>query len=228
MKTPDFYIINYNHIPNVLVHHRHEPVEIFVCLLRPPSGGHRRRITPRGIPGVRPRTSGESITNGKQDQPGDRVPGDGKMNETENENDRTGRNAVLADRPVWIGRSINEPEMVPPSPRLAEKMKTDLAQLRAKAKGPLSRMLAVRDYSPPGKDDGLIYPGDLFPLGTSAEPVRRAAADRAPITDDPGTSYRRVPRQKVCGTRHRTSSSPGVPRTATRILYRSRTVGDRW
>ncbi|MGD9938054.1 MAG: M6 family metalloprotease domain-containing protein [Methanoregulaceae archaeon] len=104
------------------------------------------------------------------------------MTDTGVGNERHGRNAVLADRPVWIERTADAPEMVPPSPKLADKMKADLAQLRAKTKGPLSRVLAVRDYSPPGKDDGLIYPGDLFPLGTSAEPVRRAAADRAPIT----------------------------------------------
>jgi immune inhibitor A len=70
---------------------------------------------------------------------------------------------------------------VPPSPELQKKIREDLAKMRSKARGPLARHLTARASSPPGKDDGLIYPGELFPLGTSAAPVRSAAADRGPV-----------------------------------------------
>ncbi|MEN6518936.1 MAG: M6 family metalloprotease domain-containing protein [Methanospirillum sp.] len=96
--------------------------------------------------------------------------------------ERRGRSGVIAGGLVRHDRYSNEAMRVAPSPELQEKIKADLARMRSKAHGPLALHLTARDPSPPGKDDGLIYPGDLFPLGTSVEPVRRAAADRAPIT----------------------------------------------
>jgi immune inhibitor A len=41
-------------------------------------------------------------------------------------------------------------------------------------------MLKIRDTNRVGFNDGLIYPGNFFPLGTSADRVRGVAAERAP------------------------------------------------
>jgi immune inhibitor A len=71
--------------------------------------------------------------------------------------------------------------MVAPHPDLAENLKKQLASLKA-SNGNLSPLLRLQASNPPGMNDGLIYPGDMFPLGTSARTVRSAAADRGPMT----------------------------------------------
>lgn len=71
--------------------------------------------------------------------------------------------------------------MIAPHPELRERMKKEFDQLRGTASELLAPRLRLRDASPPGLNDGLIYPGDLFPLGTTAQVVRAAAADRAPL-----------------------------------------------
>lgn len=71
--------------------------------------------------------------------------------------------------------------MVAPSPELLETIKQNLAQLRSTVPGQVANLLQIRKRSSPGLDDGLIYPGDRFPIGTPLSVVRSAAADRAPL-----------------------------------------------
>jgi len=71
--------------------------------------------------------------------------------------------------------------MVAPSPDLRDQIKSQLAQIRNRARGPMPNLLQARASTPPGLNDGLIYPGDFFPIGTPVQVVRSAAADRAPL-----------------------------------------------
>ena len=71
--------------------------------------------------------------------------------------------------------------LVSPSPELRDRLKQEFVSLRGSSTGLMSTMLRVQPYRPVGMNDGLIYPGDSFPLGTSAMTVSRAAADRAPL-----------------------------------------------
>src|SRR5690606_27804760 len=49
---------------------------------------------------------------------------------------------------------------------------------------PLARLLKPREQNRVGFNDGLIFPGSYFPVGTPARLVRSAAADRAPLRGD--------------------------------------------
>lgn len=71
--------------------------------------------------------------------------------------------------------------MVAPHPDLRESLKGELDRIRGAAKGSLGLLLQAKDRSPAGMNDGLIYPGDQFPLGTPLRIARAAAADRAPL-----------------------------------------------
>jgi immune inhibitor A len=71
--------------------------------------------------------------------------------------------------------------MVAPHPDLQDRLKKDLAQLRSTTTGHMANLLQLRDRTSPGLNDGLIYPGDLYPLGTPLRIARTGAADRAPL-----------------------------------------------
>jgi immune inhibitor A len=71
--------------------------------------------------------------------------------------------------------------MVAPSPELRDRIRQELAQLRNRATPPVSNLLRAQSATPPGFNDGLIYPGDFFPIGTPVHAVRSAAANRAPL-----------------------------------------------
>ena len=71
--------------------------------------------------------------------------------------------------------------MVAPSPELRDRIRQDLAQLRDSATPLVSNLLRAQSATPPGFNDGLIYPGDFFPIGTPVHVVRSAAANRAPL-----------------------------------------------
>ncbi len=73
--------------------------------------------------------------------------------------------------------------LVAPHPKLQRKLQTQLASIRRGAAGSvISAMITARQKHPVGMDDGAIYPGDAFPLGTSALAVRRTALDRVPLS----------------------------------------------
>lgn len=71
--------------------------------------------------------------------------------------------------------------LVAPSPELRERIRSEFGELRNASSSLMSGMLRFGQEVPIGMNDGLIYPGDTFPLGTSAFTVRRAAAERAPL-----------------------------------------------
>ncbi len=71
--------------------------------------------------------------------------------------------------------------MVAPHPDLAKQLKAQLDTMKAAAPE-FAHMMRLRAPSAAGMNDGLIYPGDMFPLGTPVRVVRSAAADRAPMT----------------------------------------------
>lgn len=77
---------------------------------------------------------------------------------------------------IWADRC-----MVAPSPELREWIKQELESHRTTSSSLMATMLRAQPRIPIGMNDGLIYPGDTFPLGTAALTVRRAAAARAPL-----------------------------------------------
>jgi immune inhibitor A len=68
--------------------------------------------------------------------------------------------------------------LVAPSPELNEAIKVELTRLRKRSFGP---MIKVQGREAAGLNDGLIYPGDMFPPGTPLRVARSAAAERAPL-----------------------------------------------
>jgi immune inhibitor A len=71
---------------------------------------------------------------------------------------------------------------IPPSPELEERWRNELAQLNSGEDAPLSGVLGFpRTRRSLGYNDGVIIPPENFPLGTSLELIRNAAADRAPL-----------------------------------------------
>jgi immune inhibitor A len=73
--------------------------------------------------------------------------------------------------------------MIAPHPDLKKKLDTEVKKLKASAKGVLGDRVGIAAaYKPVGLNDGLIYPGTMYPVGTSAAMARSAAADRAPLS----------------------------------------------
>jgi immune inhibitor A len=73
--------------------------------------------------------------------------------------------------------------LVAPHPDLKKKLDAEMKKLRAVSdKGILSNKVKMGStYKPVGFNDGLIYPGTMFPVGTTAAVARTAAANRAPL-----------------------------------------------
>jgi len=74
--------------------------------------------------------------------------------------------------------------MIAPHPDLKKKLDAEMKKLKSQvAKGLLGDRVALTStYKPIGLNDGLIYPGTMFPVGTSADMARSAAANRAPLS----------------------------------------------
>ena len=71
--------------------------------------------------------------------------------------------------------------LIPPHPDLEDELIKEINKLR-KSKSIMSEKITIRNTKPVGMDDGLIYPGTLYPVGTTAAIARAGAADRAPLT----------------------------------------------
>ncbi|HTE10811.1 MAG TPA: immune inhibitor A domain-containing protein, partial [Chitinophagaceae bacterium] len=72
--------------------------------------------------------------------------------------------------------------MIAPAPELKKKIDEELKKIKnSAAKGLLAGRIGIRDTQPVGFNDGLIYPGTMFPVGTSAAIARSAGANRAPL-----------------------------------------------
>lgn len=68
--------------------------------------------------------------------------------------------------------------LIPPHPALKERLKTDLARMRESAPE-LAPLLRIGQPDRPGLNDGVILPGDHFPVGTPLAVVRSAALERS-------------------------------------------------
>ncbi len=74
--------------------------------------------------------------------------------------------------------------MIAPSPELKEKLDEEMQRLKEQLRDSVlaNKVKIGIDYKPVGLNDGLIYPGSMFPVGTSAELARSAAANRPPLS----------------------------------------------
>lgn len=75
---------------------------------------------------------------------------------------------------------LNSRCLIPPSPELRGRINEELSALHESALV-TGAMLGVSQPKRPGMNDGLIIPGNYFPLGTPLEAVQSVAADRAPL-----------------------------------------------
>ena len=83
-----------------------------------------------------------------------------------------------SERPEFVDSIF--PCLVPPSPEAAEKIRAQIDKLRKSKDLGLASFITMREKSSPGLNDGLIYPGDTFALGTTARVARRKAAELTP------------------------------------------------
>lgn len=84
---------------------------------------------------------------------------------------------------AWHGGDPGGLCAVPASPELRARIahNRELAQAALEPGAGLPTVVVGAEPRRPGLNDGLIIPGDQFPLGTSAERVGREAAARAPL-----------------------------------------------
>ena len=81
--------------------------------------------------------------------------------------------------------ALHDPDRctVAPSPELSDRLKSEIERLGGQKRfEELGLVVKFAEPRAPGLNDGLIIPGSHFPLGTSIERVRSAAAERAPLT----------------------------------------------
>ena len=71
--------------------------------------------------------------------------------------------------------------VVAPAPEVKERLIDQFNRLRNRAAELVGRNISLTTPSYVGLNDGLIYPGTYYPLGTTAAVARRAALDRAPL-----------------------------------------------
>ncbi len=89
------------------------------------------------------------------------------------------RLAALND--IFESTADGERCLVAPSPELREQIKRELESFRTTSGSLVGNFLRVQPRVPIGMNDGLIRPGNEFPLGTAAMTISQAAADRAPL-----------------------------------------------
>src|SRR4051812_23682918 len=72
--------------------------------------------------------------------------------------------------------------MISPHPDLKKKIKVEIKKLEAANRNSiLVNKIRFEDVSRTGLNDGLIYPGDTFPLGTTASIARSARLVKNPL-----------------------------------------------
>lgn len=98
-------------------------------------------------------------------------------------------NSQLLENFLTIGKAACETEdgnrcLIAPSPELKAKLDAEIKKIRDRAESSIlsDKIKIGSDYKPVGFNDGLIYPGTMFPVGTSAQVARNAAAERPPLT----------------------------------------------
>ena len=70
---------------------------------------------------------------------------------------------------------------VAPAPELKERIRQEIAALRADTGSAIASLARAAEPNRPGFNDGLIFPPDVFPLGTPLAAIRNAALERAPL-----------------------------------------------
>lgn len=70
---------------------------------------------------------------------------------------------------------------VPPHPDLLERLQQEMGEAREGAADRVRRLMRFSEPHRVGLNDGLIFPGTYFPLGTTAAVARNAALERAPL-----------------------------------------------
>ena len=71
--------------------------------------------------------------------------------------------------------------VVAPAPDVKDKLVDQFNRLRNRAADLVGRNLSLTAPNHVGLNDGLIYPGTYYPLGTTAAVAQRAAMERAPL-----------------------------------------------
>jgi immune inhibitor A len=71
--------------------------------------------------------------------------------------------------------------MVGPAPELRDRLASEIQRVEEGLEGVGGRRLLVREPRAMGLNDGLIVPGEYFPLGTPPSRVRSEALERAPL-----------------------------------------------
>jgi immune inhibitor A len=72
--------------------------------------------------------------------------------------------------------------LIAPHPKVKKKIKQEIARLKESSKDIIfANNIKFREPTRPGFNDGLIYPGNTFPLGTSLGVARNARLEKAPL-----------------------------------------------
>ncbi|HTL09647.1 MAG TPA: immune inhibitor A domain-containing protein, partial [Chitinophagaceae bacterium] len=72
--------------------------------------------------------------------------------------------------------------MIAPSPELKKKIDDEMKKIKnSTSRGLLAGKIGIKQDQPVGFNDGLIYPGTMFPVGTTASVARSAGLNRAPL-----------------------------------------------
>lgn len=72
--------------------------------------------------------------------------------------------------------------MIAPHPDLKKKMNIEIKKLtKETSKSILTNKIKFSEISAPGLNDGLVYPGEMFPLGTSLHAARSARLEKTPL-----------------------------------------------
>jgi len=95
--------------------------------------------------------------------------------------------AAGAPRPVTPPLAVRAHHLddlcvVAPAPDLKEKLVDQFERLRNRASALVGRNLSLTGPEHVGLNDGLIYPGTYYPVGTTAAVAQRAALERAPLS----------------------------------------------
>ena len=103
-----------------------------------------------------------------------------KTKDTQTENQRLAA-AVARIRAEARRTDDGQRCMVAAHPDLHEKIKGEIATIRAARAGVLNGLARAAEPQAPGLNDGMIIPPEEYPFGTPMRAIRNAAADRAPL-----------------------------------------------
>ncbi|MEO5999303.1 MAG: M6 family metalloprotease domain-containing protein [Chitinophagaceae bacterium] len=101
---------------------------------------------------------------------------------------KKGKNAQLLENFLAIREAARQTDdghrcLIAPSPELKKRLDAEIKKLKAITQNSIlnNKIRLGTDYKPVGFNDGLIYPGTTFPVGTSADLARSAAANKVPL-----------------------------------------------